>query len=161
MVQLMDGSNFFGHHYSKGNQSDKEAIDRAAGSGVFQRDPDSILTMTAHKDESAFTVDSIIRNHLPVNAFCVSWKCPLFELRPYLDPTDLKAPKTPTGPYSPKDLAELLGHQDLRSGAFQKLADEELGISKAQFYRILFQAEKLKLLHKDKISNCWQRILKP
>ena len=161
MVQLMDGSNFFGHHYSKGNQSDKEAIDRAAGSGVFQRDPDSILTMTAHKDESAFTVDSIIRNHLPVNAFCVSWKCPLFELRPDLDPNDLKAPKTATGPYSPKDLAELLANQELRSSAFQKLADDELDISKAQFYRMLPQAEKLGLLHKDKISNCWQRILKP
>ena len=127
MVELMEGSNFFGHHYSKGNQSSKEAIDRAAGSGVFQRDPDSILTMTAHKNESAFTVDSIIRNHIPVEPFCVAWKYPLFEVRGDLDPVDLKAPKTPSGPYKAKDLAELLANQELRATAFQKIADEERG----------------------------------
>ncbi|MBR3384035.1 MAG: AAA family ATPase [Atopobiaceae bacterium] len=34
------------HHFSKGDQGGKRAIDRASGSGVFARDPDAQLTMT-------------------------------------------------------------------------------------------------------------------
>lgn len=34
------------HHYSKGDQWGKGAIDRASGSGVFGRDPDALLSMT-------------------------------------------------------------------------------------------------------------------
>lgn len=35
------------HHHSKGSQANKSAIDRASGSGVFARDPDAIVDMTA------------------------------------------------------------------------------------------------------------------
>ena len=36
----------FSHHYSKGAQAGKYAMDRASGSGVFNRDPDAQLAMT-------------------------------------------------------------------------------------------------------------------
>lgn len=36
----------FVHHYSKGAQGQKAAIDRASGSGVFGRDPDAIVTLS-------------------------------------------------------------------------------------------------------------------
>lgn len=36
----------FSHHYSKGTQAGKYAMDRASGSGVFSRDPDAHLSMT-------------------------------------------------------------------------------------------------------------------
>lgn len=36
----------FCHHYSKGTQAGKYAMDRASGSGVFNRDPDAQLAMT-------------------------------------------------------------------------------------------------------------------
>lgn len=36
----------FTHHYSKGTQAGKYAMDRASGSGVFNRDPDAQLSMT-------------------------------------------------------------------------------------------------------------------
>jgi len=39
----------FGAHFAKGNAAQKEAIDRVSGSGVFARDPDSILTFTKHE----------------------------------------------------------------------------------------------------------------
>src|ERR1041385_8560942 len=39
----------FGAHFSKGNQSAKDSIDRIGGSGVFARDPDSIMVMTQHR----------------------------------------------------------------------------------------------------------------
>ena len=36
----------FAHHFSKGQQGAKAAIDRASGSGVFGRDPDAIATLS-------------------------------------------------------------------------------------------------------------------
>ena len=63
----------FGAHYSKGNQAGKEAIDRISGSGVFARDPDSILNFTRHEEAEAFTIELTLRNFKPVAPFCVSW----------------------------------------------------------------------------------------
>ena len=34
------------HHHSKGNQGNKKAMDRSSGSGVFARDPDTMLDLT-------------------------------------------------------------------------------------------------------------------
>jgi len=58
----------FGAHYSKGNQAGKEVIDRIGGSGVFARDPDSILNFTKHEQEDCFTVEATLRNHPPDRA---------------------------------------------------------------------------------------------
>ena len=80
----------FGAHFSKGNQSQKEAIDRISGSGVFARDTDSILIFTRHEEEDCFTVDSILRNFAPVDPFAVRWNYPLFHHAAELDPTKLK-----------------------------------------------------------------------
>lgn len=83
----------FGAHYSKGNQAEKESIDRIGGSGVFARDPDAILTMTPHQEADSFTVEATLRNYAPVDPFVVSWSHPLFERNDALDPADLKLPK--------------------------------------------------------------------
>jgi hypothetical protein len=80
----------FGAHYSKGNQASKESIDRIGGSGVFARDPDSILTMTAHEQEDCFTVDATLRNFPPIEPFVLHWQWPLFHNAHSLDPADLK-----------------------------------------------------------------------
>jgi len=82
----------FGAHYSKGNQAAKEAIDRVSGSGVFSRDPDSIINFTRHEEENAFTVEPILRNLPPVNPFVVRWQYPLMVLDDTLDPECLKQP---------------------------------------------------------------------
>ena len=66
----------FGAHFSKGNASGKEAIDRISGSGVFARDPDSLLIFTAHKDDGCFSVEPILRNFPPVKPFGVRWQFP-------------------------------------------------------------------------------------
>lgn len=94
----------FGAHYSKGNQAGKEAIDRISGSGVFARDPDSILNFTRHEEKDAFTVESTLRNFKPVEPFVVRWQYPLMRLAPDLDPTTLKKP----GPKKEHDLLKLL-----------------------------------------------------
>jgi hypothetical protein len=80
----------FGAHFAKGNASAKEAIDRISGSGVFARDPDSLLIFTKHEADDAFTVEPILRNFAPVAPFAVRWKYPLMQLADDLDPAKLK-----------------------------------------------------------------------
>lgn len=79
----------FGDHFSKGNQSSKEAMDRISGSGVKARDPDAILTLTRHEEDFCFTVDTSLRNHPPVPPFVVKWDFPLMNYTD-LAPEDLK-----------------------------------------------------------------------
>lgn len=80
----------FGAHYSKGNQAMKESIDRIGGSGVFARDPDTILTMTAHEEASCFTVDATLRNFAPITQFVLKWNYPIFTRDDDQDPKRLK-----------------------------------------------------------------------
>src|SRR6266700_1264883 len=90
----------FGHHFSKGNQSKKDSIDRIGGSGVFARDPDTILTMTKHEEEDAFVIDPVLRNFPPVEAFVVRRAHPLMVRDEELDPKDLKKPGESQQKYS-------------------------------------------------------------
>ncbi len=80
----------FAAHYSKGNQAAKEAIDRVSGSGVFARDPDSLLMFTKHQEADCFTVEATLRNFPPLDPFVVRWEYPLFHRDSELDPTNLK-----------------------------------------------------------------------
>src|SRR3954470_23651854 len=40
-------------HFAKGNAAAKETIDRISGSGVFARDPDSLITFTKHEEQGS------------------------------------------------------------------------------------------------------------
>ncbi len=94
----------FGAHFAKGNASAKEAIDRISGSGVFARDPDSLLIFTQHETNDAFTVEPILRNFAPVDPFTVRWQYPLMELAADLDPSKLKKVAGRKKEYSQKKL---------------------------------------------------------
>jgi hypothetical protein len=159
LVQRTEGANAFGHHQAKGNQSDKEAIDRSSGSGVFQRDPDTLLPMTTHENDKCFTVSPILRNHPPINDFVLEWKSPLFTPRHDLDPQSLKQKPSPGHTkYSVQLLVTLLGQRSLRTKAFEKRAREESGMVASTFHVFLRKAEKAKLIAKDLISEEWQVI---
>ena len=43
IAATLDAAVIYCHHHSKGSQGQKRSIDRAAGSGVFGRDPDAVL----------------------------------------------------------------------------------------------------------------------
>src|SRR4029077_12016620 len=98
----------FGAHFSKGNQAAKESMDRIGGSGVFARDPDTILTLTRHEKDGAFTVEPILRNHPPVAPFVVGWDFPLMYRDDTLDPANLK--KSKIGRESTYKLDDLVAH---------------------------------------------------
>jgi hypothetical protein len=83
----------FGAHFSKGNQSGKESIDRISGSGVWARDPDTILTMTQHEVDGVFVVEPVLRNLPPCLKFCVRWQFPLMVRDADYCPEDLRKPR--------------------------------------------------------------------
>jgi AAA domain len=156
MVELTGGANFFGHHFAKGPASSKETIDRASGSGVFQRDPDTIFIMTPHKDDGAFTVDAILRNHRPIPPFVVQWDYPIFRCvaadPSQLRPTKIGAPKR----YDPKILVELLGRDCLSTVQLRKRVTDETDMAKSTFFVLLKEAEEQQLIVRDEIAKTWE-----
>jgi hypothetical protein len=125
----------FGAHYSKGNQAAKEPIDRVGGSGVFARDPDSILNFTRHEQEDCFTVDATLRNHPPIKPFVVKWEYPLMTVDSLLDPDHLKQAGAAVKQYLSSDLLDLLD-RPMETAEFKDTAKTETGMSERTFYRL-------------------------
>lgn len=135
----------FGAHFSKGNQAGKESIDRISGSGVFARDPDSIMSLTRHQEENCFTVDFTLRNFPQVPSFVVKWAFPLMH-RTELDPTKLK--QVNEKKFKPEQVVAALRGKALIYSDFQTLCADVVGMSTTTFDRILKQALKKKLIEK-------------
>ena len=136
----------FGHHYPKGSSANKDPLDRLAGSGVFGRDLDTVMTLTPHREECCYTADFILRNHKPVDPTVLRWQYPLFQLDETLDPTKLRRQGGRPLEIELADFLELLDDHDdsLTVPQFQELVCDHLDISRATFYR------KWKLLNAQK-----------
>jgi hypothetical protein len=123
----------FGHHFSKGNQANKDSIDRIGGSGVFARDPDTILTMTKHEQDDAFVIDPVLRNFPPIEPFVVRRVHPLMVRDDKLDPKDLKKAGGAQQKYSDDDILDPLKHGGKTTT--QWLRDlKAIGISESCFH---------------------------
>jgi len=135
----------FGAHYSKGNQAEKDPLDRISGSGVFARDPDTIMGLTAHEEESCYTVHSALRNFPGKEPFVVEWNFPLFSLRDDLDAGKLKRPgqKISAG----KILAEI-DHTGADPKDFVPAMASKFDISDRTVYRILKTLSDQSKIHK-------------
>lgn len=103
----------FGHHYSKGNQAAKDPMDRMGGSGVLARDPDTVMSVTKHEQEDAYTVECLTRNFPRPEAFCVKWEHPLMCPDKALNPADLKQLGVKPKKYHETDTLAVLGLQSL------------------------------------------------
>jgi len=146
----------FGGHYSKGNQSSKEALDRISGSGVFARDPDSILTMTAHEKEDCYSIEMTLRNLPPQDSFVVRRQHPLMVLENHLNPANLKKPKQGRPPeHNPDDALDCL--TDNMSSAEWEAAAEKEGIPRSTFYRLRKMLLQEHRIYQSKIDEKWAR----
>jgi hypothetical protein len=125
----------FGAHYAKGNAASKEAIDRISGSGVFARDPDTILSFTRHETADAFTVEATLRNFKPIEPFVVRWIYPLMRVDEDLDPKRLKQLGGRPKEREAKDIVALL-KTPLTIAEWKQAAAEQLGIGHAVFFRM-------------------------
>jgi RecA-family ATPase len=138
----------FGHHFSKGNQAKKDSIDRIGGSGVFARDPDTILTMTKHEQDDAFTVDSVLRNFPPVESFVVRRVHPLMIRDASLDPKALKKLGAPQEQYSDEEIIAPLKRGGMTTTEWQRDLANGLGLSVSGFYD-----RRRKLEERDRIKK--------
>jgi hypothetical protein len=146
----------FGAHYSKGNQAQKESIDRVGGSGVFARDPDSILNFTRHEERDCFTVEMTLRNHPPQKSFVVRWQFPLFCVDATLDPAKLKKAGRPRE-YDPKELLELID-KPMRAAKIVKIAKEERGFPERRTYECLRELKTAGLLKQPRMRGPYEPV---
>lgn len=147
----------FGAHFAKGNASSKEAIDRISGSGVFARDPDSLLIFTKHEADDAFTVEPILRNFAPVPPFAVRWQFPVMTRADDLDPAKLKKVVGRTKTYTADKLLSVLGNGSLTSTEWQLRADSEEGISRRTFFELRKELEHGGRINKSITNDKWTR----
>jgi RecA-family ATPase len=90
-----EASLIYVHHHSKGNQSNKEALDRGSGAGAWSRDPDCVLDVTQHekytKQDPVYTCFITLRDFPPIDDFVVRWTFPIITRDEQgLDPGALK-----------------------------------------------------------------------
>jgi len=145
----------FGAHFAKGNASGKEHIDRVSGSGVWARDPDSIITATTHENDGCFSVEMTLRNFPPPKPFVIRWDFPQMRRDDSLDPGELRQPKggRPTE-YSLEALVEQLS-EPMTPMAWLKACQDEMDISKATFFRRVKEAHSSRLIERD--GKNWKR----
>jgi hypothetical protein len=144
-----------GGHYSKGNQAGKEVIDRIGGSGVFARDPDSLLNFTKHEEADCFTVDATLRNHPSIKSFVVRWDYPLMCVDSLLDPERLKQAGAAVKQYHSTDLLDLLV-RPMSTTEFKETAKLETGMSERTFYRLYGELKESETLTLD-AEGKWNR----
>jgi hypothetical protein len=145
-------------HFAKGHAAAKETIDRISGSGVFARDPDSLITFTRHEEEGAFAVEFVLRNLAPVDPFVVRWEYPLFRREAGLDPAKLKQVGGRPAKYSPEDLLKVLGDRRLKTGEWSQLANEEFGVPNGSFFALRRELETAQKVQKSVIDGRWEAL---
>ena len=147
----------YGAHFAKGNASQKEAIDRISGSGVFARDPDSLVIFTKHEEDDAFVIEPILRNLPPVDPFVVRWNFPLMEAADDLNPEKLKQAAGRKSENFPEDILALLPESGLTQSDWLKAAQEK-GVSERTFFRLKSALKREGKTLESRISGKWVKI---
>ena len=99
-------STLVAHHFAKGNASEKEVLDRGAGSFAIGADADTAMTLTPHEADDCFTLDFVVRDFAPLDSLVLRWNYPLFGVAEELDPGNLR--KTTRGNVAPVTTETLL-----------------------------------------------------
>lgn len=127
----------FAHHFAKGATAGKDSVDRASGSGVFARDPDCIFTLT-RLDESegsnTFAASVTLREFAPVADFAVRREHPVMVRTENVNVRNLHEPAKRTAKYSVEQVVQLLPDTGATSADWQRLAKEQLGMSRSTFF---------------------------
>ncbi len=146
----------FAHHYSKGNQSKKNAMDRMSGAGVFARDADSLLMMTDHQLADTYAVHAVLRNHKPVPPFCVTLEHPIMVRWDGADPTNLKTANGSEKKYFVADLMRVLGDQELINAELERQYRADTNASTGTFDKLIKEARGLQLVEKTADGKRWK-----
>ena len=138
LSELSGAAVFITHHFSKGNKSMTDHLDRASGAGVFARAPDVFMTLTPHQEEGCFTVETTCRSFARPEPFVARWEYPLWKIDGDLDPDSLKRPGSGRGAqFTPEQIMDLLPEEGLTHGEWREKAKAELGCGKSTFNKLL------------------------
>lgn len=140
----------FSHHHSKGNKSGVDAIERMSGAGVWGREPDAIIDLTAHEEEDCWVVDTTTRNFSKPPKVVVRCEFPNFVPVDDCDPDDLRKAGG-----SRKKLTE--------SNVLDMCRTVPLGINRAELvnklsetYKISKQAARSRVSEMTKNDKLWE-----
>jgi hypothetical protein len=147
----------YAHHFSKGNQSNKNMLDRMSGSGVFARDADSIVALTPHKQADCYTVEMTLRNFASQSSFVVEFDFPVMKLRPLLKPEELRGRGGRPAETDADDLLQLLPEAGLTFTDW-KAAAEALHIAESTFKRRRKELNDEGLIQLDTETKKWRRV---
>ena len=135
----------FGSHFSKGNQTGKEAKDRPSGSGVLIRDPDCVILMTRHEEEDAYVIDAELRYLPRLSPFVVRWDYPLMVPDDSLDPrrlfgaapaeaTDRSGGSASAAGFTDDDVLSCLPRTGAQDVLWRRLVHQRFGRAGPEFY---------------------------
>jgi len=148
----------FSHHYSKGNKSQADILDRSAGSGVFARDVDAILDVLPHEEQNCFILSSSLRTERNIVPFVFQWDYPVCNVRTDLDPN---RPKKRAPKKTPQDLSgfvDLIQDQErLRGRELADRAMKDLHISRTKAYDLIRKSKEAGLIQMDPITKKYYR----
>lgn len=130
----------YGHHHSKGNQSEKDARDRSSGAGAWTRDPDALIDLTPHEEDEHFTATFTLRNHAPKTPMVIRWEFPVMSIAPGMDPTALRKPGRAKEYTVGQIVTLLMGREPGLTYGEWEAAAVKAGISESTFKRLLKQA---------------------
>ena len=147
----------YAHHFSKGKQTQKKAIDRLSGSGVYGRDADSMILLTDHTQPHCFTVDLILRNLPPQESFVLEWQYPVMVERPDLEPEgDEDAQTDKRG----RQMLSLIQAEPMTTGEWEEKANQ-IGIPHATFFRIKTRLQDGGHIIRDRWDKTWSTPAEP
>ena len=102
------------HHFAKGLASAKDVMDRMAGSGVLQRDPDALIMMSPHEETDAYVCSAILRDHPNIADFGVRFQYPLMQLDESLNTKALKGATNAGASLDIEDVLEVCPPHDCK-----------------------------------------------
>ncbi len=139
------------HHFSKGNKSQTDHLDRASGAGMYARAPDVFATFTRHEEEDCFTVETTCRSFPRPEPFVVRWEYPLWRISAELDPERLKQHPKPgrTARFTPTSIVEILPDAGMRFADWQRAAENTLDVKASRFAQLLKLAKAGGLVSQD------------
>jgi len=162
IAEKSGASLIYAGHFSKGDQTKKEAQDRISGSGVLARDPDVIFTMTSckgHRSEDiCYAVEIGLRDFKAPGKFVIRWDpdaC-LFKPDEALDPEELKKPGSEKK-FSEEMLLAELGDEELTTKDWEKRCMTEYGMSGRTFHNLMANLRKAKKIEKSNLTKRWSK----
>jgi hypothetical protein len=131
-------------HFAKGSPGAKQSIDRISGSGVFARDPDALLTLTALENPDTFTLEANLRTLPPLVPVGLRWEHPVFQVDQTLDTANFRQMGKPGRKprFDVSDILSLVPPTGLKVPEWQKQAEQAVGVKSSRFYDFVRIAKK-------------------